>query len=166
MTVYPDKSDPRPYRPGVGLAIFNAQGLVFVAERLDNPGAWQMPQGGIDEGEDLEVAAFREMEEEIGTRQARILGMLEEWIHYEIPERTAARLWKGKYRGQRQKWIAMEFLGSDHDIDLEAFEHPEFSRWKWIPINELLDYVVPFKRGVYEKVMKEFYHHALALARR
>lgn len=151
-----EQRDDRVYRPGVGLVILNAEGMVFVAERLDNPGAWQMPQGGIDEGEDLEIAAFREMEEEIGTRKARILGMLDDWIYYDIPERTARRLWGGKYRGQRQKWIAMAFEGADDDIDLAAHSHPEFSDWKWVPIDSLLDHAVSFKRAVYERVMREF----------
>lgn len=151
-----EQKDDRVYRPGVGLVILNASGMVFVAERLDNPGAWQMPQGGIDEGEDLEIAAFREMEEEIGTRKARILGMLDDWIYYDIPERTAKRLWGGKYRGQRQKWIALAFEGTDDDIDLSAHTHPEFSDWKWVPIDSLLDHAVSFKRAVYERVMKEF----------
>jgi len=136
--------------------LFNPEGLVFVAERLDNPGAWQMPQGGIDDGEEPEVAVFREMEEEIGTRHARIMGMMEGWIHYDIPERTAKKLWNGKYKGQRQKWIALEFLGKDKDIDLTADKHPEFKRWKWVPLGDLLDYVVPFKRDVYAAVMKDF----------
>lgn len=162
----PDSSEDHAYRPGVGMIIFNKQGFVFVAERLDNPGAWQMPQGGIDEGEDPEIAVFREMEEEIGTRNARIMAMMDEWMYYDIPERTAQKLWGGKYKGQRQKWIALEFLGDDYEIDLEAFDHPEFKRWKWVPITELLDYVVPFKRKVYERVVKEFYDHALELARR
>ena len=154
------------YRPGVGMALFNKQGFVFVAERLDSPGAWQMPQGGIDPGEAPEVAVFREMEEEIGTRDARIIGMLNDWIYYDIPERTAQKLWDGKYRGQKQKWIALEFTGQDHDIDLESFEHPEFARWKWVPITHLLDYVVSFKRGVYERVAKEFYQLAVDIARK
>lgn len=154
------------YRPGVGIVLFNMQGSVFVAERLDNPGAWQMPQGGIDDGEEPEIAVFREMEEEIGTRNARIVGSLNDWICYDIPDRTAQRLWDGRYRGQRQKWIALEFLGHDHDIDLEAFEHPEFSRWKWVPITHVLDDIVPFKRAVYEHVLRIFYPLAVEIARR
>lgn len=154
------------YRPGVGIVLLNSQGFVFVAERLDNPGAWQMPQGGIDEGEEPEIAVFREMEEEIGTRDARIVGSLNDWIYYDIPDRTAQRLWDGKYKGQRQKWIALEFLGADHDIDLEAFEHPEFSRWKWVPITHVLDDIVPFKRAVYDHVLKAFYPLAVEIARR
>ena len=140
--------------------LFNRKGDVFVAERLDNPGAWQMPQGGIDEGEDPEVAVFREMEEEIGTRNARILGMMKDWVRYDIPDRTSRKLWGGKYRGQQQKWIALEFMGDDRDIDLEAHHDPEFSQWKWVHISDLLDYVVSFKRDVYRRVMEEFTPYA------
>lgn len=158
--------DDRPYRSGVGITLFNREGLVFVAERLDNPGAWQMPQGGIDDGEEPEVAVFREMEEEIGTRNARILGVMEDWLRYDIPRSTARKLWRGKYRGQQQKWIALEFLGQDADIDLEAHSHPEFSRWKWVPITDLLDYVVPFKRDVYKRVMEDFCQYEKVLRSR
>jgi putative (di)nucleoside polyphosphate hydrolase len=159
-------ADNRPYRSGVGITLFNRHGLVFVAERLDNPGAWQMPQGGIDEGEAPEVAVFREMEEEIGTRNARIIGAMDGWLRYDIPQRTAQKLWRGKYRGQQQKWIALEFMGQDADIDLEAHHEPEFSQWKWVPITELLDYVVPFKRDVYKRVMEEFAGYARELESR
>lgn len=148
------------YRPDVGMVIFNADGMVFMGERLDSPGSWQMPQGGIDEGEAPEIAVFREMEEEIGTRNARILSMMEDWIYYDWPEKTAQKHWGGKYKGQKQKWIALEFLGSDDDINLEAFEQPEFRRWKWVHIVELLDYAVYFKRDVYKKVMLEFKNHS------
>jgi putative (di)nucleoside polyphosphate hydrolase len=153
------------YRPCVGITLFNKEGLVFVGERLDNPGAWQMPQGGIDEGEDIDIAVFREMEEEIGTRNARILGMINEWIYYDIPARTAKRLWNNRYCGQRQKWVALEFTGSDSDIRLDAFTHPEFGSWKWVPIGALLDYAVPFKRDVYSRVMREFEPFARSLAK-
>lgn len=170
MTKPPKKKNPRKsdapkdeswregldWRPGVGIVLLNKHGHVFVAERLDNPGAWQMPQGGIDEGENPEKAVFREMEEEIGTRDAKILGMMEDWVYYDIPQRLAKKLWGGKYRGQKQKWIALEYKGKDGDIDLEAHSHPEFSQWKWVEIADLLDYVVPFKRDVYKRVMKEF----------
>lgn len=155
MTVLIERDD-NLYRPCVGITLFNREGLVFVGERLDGPGAWQMPQGGIDEGEEIDIAAFREMEEEIGTRNARILGMIDEWIYYDIPPRTAQRLWNNRYRGQRQKWVALEFTGTDADIRLDAFTHPEFGQWKWVPLTTLLDYVVPFKRDVYSRVMQEF----------
>ena len=161
----PDGGDSA-YRPGVGIALFNRDGCVFVAERLDNPGAWQMPQGGIDEGEEPEIAVFREMEEEIGTRNARIMGVMEEWLRYDIPSRTAKRLWRGRFRGQRQKWLALEFLGEDSDIRLDAHEHPEFRQWKWVPLKDLLNYVVSFKRDVYRRVMEEFRPHETALKER
>jgi putative (di)nucleoside polyphosphate hydrolase len=121
-----------------------------------------MPQGGIDEGEEPETAVFREMEEEIGSRKAEILDMLDDWIYYDFPPHLSRKLWDGKYRGQRQKWIALRFLGDDSDIRLEAHTHPEFGRWKWVPIDNLLDYVVPFKRGVYERVIGEFSKYASA----
>jgi putative (di)nucleoside polyphosphate hydrolase len=149
------------YRSGVGMVIFNADGRIFLAERIGSAESWQMPQGGIDEGEDLEVAVFREMEEEIGTRNAEIIGMVEEWLCYDFPAHTAQKLFGGKYRGQRQKWIALRFLGQDSEIDLEAHDHPEFSRWKWVPLSELMKYAVPFKRVVYERVMLEFSQYAV-----
>jgi putative (di)nucleoside polyphosphate hydrolase len=136
--------------------LFDKNRHVFIGERLDNPGAWQMPQGGIDDGEEPEIAVFREMEEEIGTRNARILKVMDEWMYYNFPRKLAQRLWDGRYKGQRQKWIALEFLGTDSEIKLDRHSHPEFGRWKWVPLNELLDYVVHFKREVYEHAMNEF----------
>ncbi|HYD17402.1 MAG TPA: RNA pyrophosphohydrolase [Patescibacteria group bacterium] len=151
-----DSPELKLYRAGVGIVLLNRVGCVFVGERLDNKGAWQMPQGGIDAGEEPEVAVFRELKEEVGTKNARIIAVMGEWISYDIPDRTAKKLWGGKYKGQRQKWIALEFLGSDDEIDLAADDHPEFSKWKWVEMANLLDYVVPFKRDVYRRVMKEF----------
>lgn len=148
----------RPYRPGVGILLFNRKGHVFVGERIDNPGKWQLPQGGIDEGEAPEIAAFREMEEEIGTRNARLIEAMTEWLFYDIPVHTANKLWNAKYRGQKQKWVALEFLGEDADINLNFHETPEFMAWKWVPLESLLDYVVPFKRETYEIVIAEFSH--------
>lgn len=156
MSKQEKKNDQREYRPGVGIVLFNRNGMVLVGERLDNPGAWQMPQGGIDKGEDPEVAVFREMKEEIGTKNAKIIGVMDRWITYDIPERTAKRLWGGKYKGQKQKWIALEFLGKDSEIDIAADDHPEFGQWKWVHIDDLLGYVVTFKRDVYREVMAEF----------
>jgi putative (di)nucleoside polyphosphate hydrolase len=146
----------RPYRPGIGIMLFNPRGLVFVGERIDNPGAWQMPQGGIDEGEDLPVAVLREMQEEIGTNKAKILGIMDEWLFYDIPLHTANKLWDARYRGQKQKWAALEFLGTDDDINLKAYDHPEFGQWKWVTPTEMLEYVVPFKRDMYRRVVEEF----------
>ncbi len=151
------------YRPGVGIVLLNNAGNVLIAERLDNPGGWQMPQGGIDEGEAPETAVFREMEEEIGTRNAEILGMMNDWICYDFPQALSDRLWDGKYCGQRQKWIALRFLGSDDEIDLTTHDEPEFSAWKWVPFDELTRYAVPFKRAVYAHVVKEFMRYALPL---
>ena len=149
------------YRSGVGMVIFNREGLILLAERIGSLSSWQMPQGGIDEGEDLEVAVFREMEEEIGTRNAKIIGMMDEWLCYDFPAHTSQKLWGGRYRGQRQKWVALRFLGEDSDINLEAHANPEFSRWRWVPLSELMKYVVPFKRGVYERVIREFSRYAV-----
>lgn len=146
----------RPYRPGVGIVLFNKRGLIFIGERIDNPGAWQMPQGGIDEGEQPEDAVLREMEEEIGTRKAKILGIMSEWLFYDIPLHTANKLWDARYRGQKQRWVALEFLGEDNDINLRAYDHPEFGQWKWAHPDELIELIVPFKRDMYRKVIDEF----------
>lgn len=158
-----EKRDESLYRPSVGIALFNDKGMVLIAERLDNPGAWQMPQGGIDEGEDPEVAVFREMEEEIGTRDAHVLGLLPEWLYYEVPAATSQKAWGGKWKGQRQQWIALHFLGTDDDIRLDTHDDPEFSQWKWVPITTLLKYVVPFKQDVYVEVIRCFRHFAEAI---
>lgn len=154
----------RPYRPGVGIMLFNPKGQVFVGERIDNPGAWQMPQGGIDEGEELEIAVFREMEEEIGTRKAKIRGIMDNWLFYDIPLHTANKLWDARYRGQKQRWVALEYLGTDADINLRAYDHPEFGQWKWVDIHEVINLVVPFKRDMYKQVIEEFLDIAEDLA--
>ena len=145
-----------PYRPCVGLAIFNREGKVFVAERLDNNTAWQMPQGGIDDGEDLVTAAYREMAEEIGTDKAEILEVLETPLRYELPPELLGKLWGGQYRGQEQIWVALRFTGEDTDIDLNAHEPAEFSRWKWVNLPEIVDLIVPFKRETYAQLVKAF----------
>ena len=145
-----------PYRPCVGLAIFNREGKVFVAERLDNNTAWQMPQGGIDDGEDFATAAFREMREEIGTDKAEILEVLETPLRYELPPELLGKLWGGQFRGQEQIWVALRFTGSDTDINLNAHEPAEFSRWKWVDLPEIVDLIVPFKRDAYTEIVKAF----------
>ena len=147
------------YRSCVGIALFNKDGKVFVGERIDTPGAWQMPQGGIDSGEDLQVAAFREHKEEIGTDKAEILQILDETIKYDIPEDVLKRLhktWDTPYTGQEQTWIAMRFNGSDSDIVLDADEHPEFNQWQWVALDKTLDLIVPFKRKTYEVLIEAF----------
>ena len=150
--------DQRPYRLGVGLVLFNAQGQVFVARRIDSgDAAWQFPQGGIDEGEDPAQTALREMEEEIGTNKATIIASSREWLGYDLPPDVADKCWKGKYRGQKQKWFALRFTGCDADINIQT-EHPEFSDWKWLPLDQVLDLIVAFKRDLYEQVVAEFAH--------
>lgn len=144
------------YRPGVGIVLLNKDRNIFLGERLDHPGAWQMPQGGIDDGENPEIAVFREMEEEIGTRNARILRVMDEWMYYDIPAKTAQKIWDGKFIGQRQKWIALEFTGQDNEINLSRHEHPEFGQWKWATVSDLLKYAVFFKRDTYKAVIKAF----------
>jgi len=145
-----------PYRKGVGIMLFNRQGQVFVAQRIDNPGeAWQMPQGGIDEGEAPKDTAFREMLEEIGSNHAEILAESAQWLTYDLPADLIGRIWKGKYRGQKQKWFAMLFLGEDKDINL-ATKHPEFNQWRWAEFREVIELIVPFKRELYEQVATEF----------
>jgi cyclophilin family peptidyl-prolyl cis-trans isomerase/8-oxo-dGTP pyrophosphatase MutT (NUDIX family) len=136
--------------------LFNANDRVFVAQRIDNPGpAWQMPQGGIDRGEDPLAAAWREMREEIGTDRATLIGEIADWMSYDLPPELASSLWEGRFRGQRQKWFAFRFLGTDGDIDINT-RHPEFSAWRWSGLAELPDLIVPFKRALYKDLTREF----------
>jgi putative (di)nucleoside polyphosphate hydrolase len=147
-----------PYRSNVGIMMVNEKGYVFVGQRLDNnQNAWQMPQGGIDAGEDPETAAYRELLEETGVKKqdVRFVASSSQWLSYDLPEDLIPILWNGKYRGQKQKWFLFKFLGEDGDINI-ATEHPEFSKWKWISKENLLKEIVPFKKSVYENVLKEF----------
>ena len=147
-----------PYRSNVGIMMVNEKGYVFVGQRLDNnQNAWQMPQGGIDAGEDPETAAYRELLEETGVKKQdiRFLASSSQWLSYDLPEDLIPILWNGKFRGQKQKWFLFKFLGEDGDINI-ATEHPEFSKWKWISQENLLKEIVPFKKSVYENVLKEF----------
>ena len=147
---------PKAYREGVGLMLLNPRREVFVAQRLDMPSdAWQMPQGGIDKGETPRQAALRELEEEIGTAKATIRAESHGWLSYDLPAELVPRLWGGRYRGQRQKWFLLDFTGRDSDIDI-ATQHPEFSRWQWVPAPRVLELIVPFKRGLYAQVLEEF----------
>ena len=147
-----------PYRANVGVMVLNKSGDVFVAQRLEHyANAWQMPQGGIDPGEAPAEAALRELEEETGINSSKvvILSETQNWISYELPANLIPKLWNGQYRGQKQKWFLMRFLGEDTDIDIET-EEPEFSAWKWIAPNELPDAIVPFKHDVYVTVLDAF----------
>jgi putative (di)nucleoside polyphosphate hydrolase len=145
-----------PYRPNVGAVLFNRDGLVFVARRANMPnaegpaGGWQLPQGGIDEGEDPAVAVFRELEEEIGTRKAEVIAEHPDWLTYDLPADLLGIAWRGRYRGQRQRWFAMRFTGEDSDIRLDLDPHPEFDAWRWVPLTDLPTLAVPFKRAIYE----------------
>jgi putative (di)nucleoside polyphosphate hydrolase len=146
----------RPYRKGVGMVLFNGDGLVFVARRIDTTAeAWQLPQGGIDDGESPRDACLRELEEEIGTDKAEIIAETDDWLAYDLPEDIADKVWKGRFRGQEQKWYGLRFLGDDGDIDLDT-DHPEFCEWKWLPVAELPDMIVPFKRALYERIVDCF----------
>jgi putative (di)nucleoside polyphosphate hydrolase len=149
---------PDAYRRGVGILLLDRQGRVFVGRRIDQPDeAWQMPQGGIDPGETPLQAAFRELKEETGIDQAELLDENQEWLSYELPENLRAKLWRGRYRGQKQKWFAMRFVGGDSDIDL-ATHHPEFNAWRWVTPDQLDALIVPFKRQLYRDVMRAFEH--------
>ncbi|MEX0923614.1 MAG: RNA pyrophosphohydrolase [Rhodovibrionaceae bacterium] len=145
-----------PYRACVGIMLLNCEGRVFVAQRRDmKTAAWQMPQGGIDEGEAPRAAALRELEEEIGTRRVEILAESRSWLDYDLPLDLLPKLWKGRYRGQRQKWFAMRYLGRDEEIDIDTAT-PEFSAWKWARVEEVPELIVPFKRDLYRQVVAEF----------
>ncbi len=145
-----------PYRPCVGVMLLNAEGKVFVGQRIDNrTEAWQMPQGGIDEGEDPRATALRELAEEIGTNNATMLAESREWLSYDLPNHLVPTVWDGKFRGQMQKWFCMRFEGTDAEINLNT-PHPEFCAWQWVMPHMLPDLIVPFKRNLYSKVLVEF----------
>lgn len=154
------ETDALPYRRGVGIVLFNRTGQVFVAQRLDSPGpAWQMPQGGIDKDESPLDAAWRELQEETGITSAELLAESRGWLRYDLPPDLATTLWKGRYRGQEQKWYAFRFTGDEREIDIEG-EHPEFSAWKWADFPTVPALIVPFKRALYQQVVQEFGHLA------
>jgi putative (di)nucleoside polyphosphate hydrolase len=145
-----------PYRPCVGIMLFNKDGKVFVGKRIDQSvEGWQMPQGGIDKGETPEQAAKRELQEEVGTDKAEIMAEMEDWVTYDLPEHLIGVAFQGKYKGQRQKWFAMRFTGKDADIDLTAHD-PEFSDFQWVSLAELPGLIVPFKRQTYKAVIAAF----------
>ena len=150
--------DSLPYRPCVGIVLIDARGLVFAGQRIDNPSpAWQMPQGGIDDGETPREAAYRELWEETGVTRDKVefVGKTHGWVTYDLPPELLGKVWGGKYRGQRQKWFLFRFKGQDADVKI-ASEHPEFSTWRWILVDEMVESIVPFKRAVYEEVIRSF----------
>ena len=156
------KVDPNtlPYRPCVGVVLMNDAGKVFVGERIDTPDAWQMPQGGIDEGETPREAALRELWEETGLEASsvEIVAETSDWLTYDLPNTLLGKVWKGKYRGQKQLWVLMRLTGTDADINIDT-DHPEFSKWKWSDSTSLVNDIVPFKRHIYENVVREFSKH-------
>lgn len=142
-----------PYRPCVGIMLFNRDGKVFVGKRIDQTvEGWQMPQGGIDKDETPKQAVLRELEEETGTQKAEIIAEMEDWVTYDLPKHLIGVAFHGKYKGQKQKWFALRFTGEDGDIDLTAHE-PEFSAFQWVELKALLDLIVPFKRDTYRRVI-------------
>ncbi len=148
MTTFKDL----PYRACVGLLLLNKEGKIFIGERIDTPGAWQMPQGGIDEGESIEQAALRELQEETGTDKAVILKILPHKLKYDLPPHLRGRLWAGKFQGQEQSWVVLHFLGDDNDINIHAHDPAEFRSWLWSEPDKILDLIVPFKMDTYKAV--------------
>ena len=159
-----------PYRNGVGIVVLNNENKVLVAKRIDNPkNLWQMPQGGVDQGEDLLNAAYRELKEETSIYNVKLIKeleewqkslpkiekpKLEEWTYYDLPSKLIGIIWKGKYKGQKQKWFVLKFLGKDSEINIKT-KKPEFLEWKWIDLNKITEIVVDFKKEVYQKVERE-----------
>jgi len=161
MTAY----DKLPYRPCVGLMVLNNDGHAFIGRRTSGPEhvdavhVWQMPQGGIDEGEDPYPAALRELHEETSIRSVKKLAEISDWLYYDIPPNIAGQAWKGKYRGQKQKWFALRFTGSEGEINVlspTGGHEPEFAAWRWEPMKNLPGMIIPFKRKIYERVVHEF----------
>jgi putative (di)nucleoside polyphosphate hydrolase len=154
----PDEIETLPYRPCVGVMLANRAGKVFAGQRIDTAApAWQMPQGGIDRGETPREAALRELREEIGVppELVSVEAETEGWLRYDLPHDIVPRIWKGRFRGQEQKWFLLRFHGSDSDIQIDT-DHPEFSQWRWLDPSDLPAFIVPFKRPVYEQVLAEF----------
>ena len=148
-------SNKLPLRIGVGIILLNNENNVFVGKRIDNPkNSWQMPQGGVDQNENFLQAAKRELEEETGIKSVKLIKELDGWFEYDLPENLLGKLWKGKYRGQKQKWFVMKFLGKHDEINVNT-KNPEFMDWKWIELSKLSDIAVHFKADIYKKIKKE-----------
>jgi len=150
-----NKYENLPFRSGVGIVVLNKDNKVFIAKRIDNPkNFWQMPQGGVDSGENYIDAAYRELKEETSINNVELIKEFSELITYELPKNLLGIIWKGKYRGQKQKWFVMRFLGKDDEINIKTI-HPEFCEWKWINLENITDLVVDFKLHVYEEIKKK-----------
>ena len=150
-----DKFKELPLRSGVGIVVLNKDNKVFVAKRIDNPrNFWQMPQGGVDEGEDFLTAAYRELEEETSIKNIKLIDELDGFSTYHLPDRLLGIIWKGKYKGQKQKWFLMRYLGEDNEINLRT-KNPEFLEWKWVDIRQITELVVDFKLHVYQEVQEK-----------
>ena len=144
-----------PLRKGVGIVLLNSNNQVFVGKRIDNPvNFWQMPQGGVDENENFFQAACRELKEETGVKSIKLFKEIDQLLTYELPEYLLGKIWKGKYRGQKQKWFIMKFIGPEDEINIKT-KNAEFKDWKWIDINQLTNVVVKFKLEVYKEIVKE-----------
>ena len=148
----------RGWRIGVGIVLLNRSGNIFMGERIDNVGAWQMPQGGVNvsSNEELIAAAKRELYEETGIKSVKFLKKSKTWYYYHLPEHLSKKLWKGKFIGQKQKWFAFNFLGLDDEIDIHRFTKPEFRKWKWVPPQLVSKEIISFKKDIYCKVLDEF----------
>jgi putative (di)nucleoside polyphosphate hydrolase len=158
MSLSDSQIEALPYRPCVGVVLLNRDGLIFAGQRVDNPAdAWQMPQGGIDAGESPKDAALRELGEEVGLEPGRVEVLRESavWLPYDLPRSLVPRLWKGRFRGQTQRWFAMRFLGPDEAINIRTAE-PEFRAWAWMRHDDLIGKIAPFKRDTYARVFDEF----------
>ena len=150
-----NKKEELPLRTGVGIVLLNDKNKIFVGKRIDNPKKfWQMPQGGVDKNEELLQAAKRELKEETSIKSVELIKELDEWLEYDLPKNLLGKVWKGKYKGQKQKWFIMKFLGNESEINVKT-SHPEFFEWKWIELDEITKVVVDFKLNVYEKIKEK-----------
>ena len=150
-----NKKEELPLRIGVGIVLLNSKNKIFVGKRIDNPKKfWQMPQGGVDKNERLIQAAKRELKEETSVKSVELIKELDEWFEYNLPNNLLGKVWKGKYKGQKQKWFIMKFLGNDNEINIKT-KHPEFFEWKWVELDKITDVVVDFKLDVYKKIQEK-----------